>query len=181
MRHGETDWPLVNGRRLRGAANDLAPLTALGVAQIERHAGLLVGHGIRYVISSPMTRALQSASIAAQRLAVPLNVEFDLHEWVPDLTYLWTDPWQVDRALDAIWAGVPTEEFDGPPFEQELAVRARVESVLCRHAASGPVLVLTHGVAIWSVTGRRIEPGQYFWWDPEAAPNAEARSECDCC
>src|SRR5258708_37314993 len=35
MRHADTDWPLVNGRHLVGAANDLAPLTDRGARQAE--------------------------------------------------------------------------------------------------------------------------------------------------
>jgi len=165
MRHGEADWPLVNSRRLRGGANDLVPLTPRGVSQIERQADLLAVHDIQYVVSSPMTRALQSASIAAQRLAVHLRVEFDLHEWIPDLTYLWTEPSQVDLALDAMRAGVAPEDFNGPPFEKEPDLRARAETALRRHVAPGPVLVLTHGILIWSLTGRQIEPSGYIWWD----------------
>ncbi len=168
MRHGDADWPLVNGRRLRGGANDLVPLTPGGVAQIEQQADLLAVHDFQYVVSSPMTRALQSASIAAQRLGVQLRVEFDLHEWVPDLTYLWTEPCQVDRALDAMRAGVAPEEFNGPPFERESDLRARVKAALRRHAATRPVLVVTHGVVIWSVTGRRIETAEHVWWGSDA-------------
>lgn len=33
MRHGEPDWDLVKGSAWRGAANDLAPLTAAGRAE----------------------------------------------------------------------------------------------------------------------------------------------------
>lgn len=168
MRHGEADWPLVNGRRLRGAANDLAPLTSRGIAQVERQADLLAVHNIQYVVSSPMTRALQSASIAAQRLAVQLRVEFDLHEWVPDLTYLWTEPSQIEGALDAMRAGVAPEDFNGPPYENESDLRARAKTAMLRHAAPGPVLVVTHGIVIWSVTGRQIEPSEYVWWDWDA-------------
>jgi broad specificity phosphatase PhoE len=170
MRHGEADWPLVNDRRLRGAANDLVPLTPTGITQVARQADRLAGHAIRYVVSSPMTRALQSAGIAARRLSVEVRVEFDLHEWVPDLTYLWTDPGQVDRALAAMRAGVPPEAFDGAPFEHQDDLRARVGAALDRHVAAGPVLVVTHGVVIWSVTGRRIKPAEHVWWTPQAVP-----------
>ena len=36
-----------------------------------------------------MTRALQTAAIIAAGSGVPLSVEFDLREWVPDIGYGW--------------------------------------------------------------------------------------------
>src|SRR5437660_3829049 len=89
VRHGETDWDLVNQRHLIGAANDRAPLTAVGVRQTLAAADDLRRMGIGLVLTSPMTRALQSAALLSRALNVPLAVEFDLHEWVPDLTYTW--------------------------------------------------------------------------------------------
>ena len=87
VRHGETDWALVNGRRLIGAANDLAPLTSEGIRQILAAAERLRRERVGLLLASPMTRALQSAALLSRVLDVPLQVEFDLHEWVPDLTY----------------------------------------------------------------------------------------------
>ncbi|MBE1489506.1 histidine phosphatase family protein [Plantactinospora soyae] len=163
MRHGETNWPLVNVRRLPGHANDLAPLTSAGVEEVRRRCGELRGIPLRYVVSSPMTRAVQSAAIAAGCLNLPLHVELDLHEWVPDLTFNWTDPSQVDRPLTALWAGIEPVDFDGPPYESRHDLAARIRQVLGRHAGDDPVLVLTHAVAIWSVTGRRLDTAAVTW------------------
>src|SRR4051794_3116079 len=80
VRHGETDWALVNGRRLIGAANDLAPLTSEGTSQILAAAERLRDERVGLLLASPMTRALQSAALLSRVLDVPLQVEFDLHE-----------------------------------------------------------------------------------------------------
>ena len=89
MRHGETRWDLANERGLKGWGNDLVPLSALGVEQIEGAVAALRPITPRLVLSSPMTRALQSAAVASRALDLPLVVDFDLHEWSPDTDFTW--------------------------------------------------------------------------------------------
>ena len=60
LRHGETDWELVNAHGWPGAANDLAPLTASGVRQAGAAAEALSGRSVDRVLTSPMTRAMAS-------------------------------------------------------------------------------------------------------------------------
>ena len=106
LRHGETAWDLVNAQGWPGAANDLAPLTPSGVRQAEGAADALSREAGQRVLTSPMTRAMQTASIVAARLGVPLQVELDLREWCPDQTYRWTTSGEVFAAMAA---GVPVE------------------------------------------------------------------------
>lgn len=63
VRHGEANYDLAERRRLKGHSRDLVPLTERGVAQIEATATELRDLGIEVLLSSPMTRALRSASI----------------------------------------------------------------------------------------------------------------------
>jgi broad specificity phosphatase PhoE len=156
IRHGETDWDLVNKRRLIGAANDLAPLTSEGVAQILEAAEQLRPLGIGVVLASPMTRALQSAALLCRALDVPLTVEFDLHEWVPDLTYSWDNPetvvalYQEMRRAGGEWPVAGPR----PRWEPMSAVRARARGVLARYAdAPTPTVVVTHSVLMFSLMG----------------------------
>ena len=43
--------------------------------------------GAQLIVSSPYTRALQTASIISRAVDIPLQVEMELHEWLPDLNY----------------------------------------------------------------------------------------------
>ena len=52
-----------------------AALTEKGLVQAERAASVLAGRGIKQIIASPYTRALQTASIIAERLKVGVTVE----------------------------------------------------------------------------------------------------------
>lgn len=180
MRHGEPDWDLVKGSAWRGAANDLAPLTAAGRAE-----ALAVAHELRdcppvRVVASPMTRALQTAAIVAGELGVPLEVELDLREWLPDETYQWTAPGEVQTAYAAMLAhpdGRPDGRPEGATWEPLDAVRRRATAVLARLAASGRTLVVAHEVLIHSVTGeQRTGHGRLRPWSG-AAPTPSRRPD----
>lgn len=76
-RHGPPFYDLAEERRLRGGVRDWVPLSPEGIAEVERAAERLRGLSADLILSSPMTRALQTASILSRTLDVPLAVEFD--------------------------------------------------------------------------------------------------------
>lgn len=161
VRHGEALWSLATERRLKGAANDLVPLTPRGIHQIERAAERLRPLAPALVLSSPMTGALQSAAVLSRQLDLPLAVEFDLHEWVPDTTYSW------DSVAPVLAASEEMSRLGGewPAGETRLweplsAVRRRVVAVLQRYAHLQRVAVLCHEVVIQSLTGSSAAPGE---------------------
>lgn len=55
-------------------------LTALGEEQAQRTAARLAEAGVKYILSSPLLRALGTASIIAERLDLPIIVWHDLRE-----------------------------------------------------------------------------------------------------
>ncbi len=87
LRHGETEWNRVG--RQQGRAD--SPLTALGRRQVHACADLLADHipgGVR-LVSSPLGRAVASAHIIRERLALSEHTvvveealaEHDWGEW----------------------------------------------------------------------------------------------------
>jgi broad specificity phosphatase PhoE len=167
MRHGEADYQPVRHRGWPGAVADLAPLSDLGIEQARRAADELAGSGATAVVSSPMTRALQTAAIVAARMGLPVSVQFDLREWLPDDTFGW-------RSADDIRAAF--EDFDahggewpaGRPraWEPMSQLRERCRAALRSAIASLPghevIIVVCHQMVIWSLTGdRQTEPGQW--------------------
>jgi broad specificity phosphatase PhoE len=155
MRHGEPDWGQVKDPRWRGAANDWAPLTPHGQVQAEHAADRLAGQHPTLVLSSPMTRALQTAAIVASRLALPLAVELDLREWLPDETYQWTSAHEVASAYtDMLHRGGTRENHGSGRWEPLDQVRDRALAALHRHANPGATVVaVCHEVLIHAVTG----------------------------
>jgi broad specificity phosphatase PhoE len=152
MRHAEADWTVVNRLQLRGAANDLAPLTELG-----REQARAAGHALTadLVLCSPMTRALQTAAIIAGIMNVGLSVEFDLREWLPDETYSWTTPAQVDEAYQDMRRYAGLRPDDHPiRWEPLHVVRHRALAALEPWVESDRhVVAVCHEVVIFSLTG----------------------------
>jgi len=167
VRHGEADYQPVRDRGWPGSAADLAPLSGLGVEQAREAADGLAGAGATAVVASPMTRALQTAAIVAVRLGLPVSVEFDLREWLPDDTFSW-------RSADDVQAAVSDfdahggEWPDGRPrgWEPLSQLRDRCTAALRTAVAGLPghevIIVVCHGMVIWSLTGnRQTRPGQW--------------------
>jgi broad specificity phosphatase PhoE len=167
MRHGEADYKPIRERGWPGAAADLAPLSRLGVEQALSAADDLVGAGITAVVASPMTRALQTAAIVAVRLGLPLTVQFDLREWLPDDTFSWRSVEDVRAAVDDFdahggeWPAGTTRSWE--PLSQ---LQGRCSAAL-RTAVDGlpgheVIIVVCHGMVIWSLTGEReTRPAQW--------------------
>ena len=158
VRHGETEW----SRELKHTGSTDVPLTEHGEEQARRLAGALSARGFALVLSSPLSRALDTARLAG----FEPEVRDDLKEWdygdyegrrtteirenVPDWT-LWRD-------------GVPNGESIG-----EVGARADREIEEIR-AAGGDVLVFAHGHVLRVLAARwlGLEPdgGRLFALDP---------------
>ncbi|NOL39090.1 histidine phosphatase family protein [Kribbella sandramycini] len=171
VRHGEPDYGRVDEQGLPGAAADSAPLTAAGVKQAEALADLLSGIGATYLVSSPYTRALQSAAIIGHRLALGVRVDYDLRDWLPDNT---GRRGVADvRAAQAEFTAYAGEWPDGIErrWEPRSRLRERALAALARHTAltSGPVLAITHSAVIEALTGATgtAHGGhEYYRYDP---------------
>jgi len=87
MRHGEPSYTPCTKRGLIGQGRDLAALNAEGIKQMQEASKGLVGSGAQIILSSPYTRALQSAAIVAKETGLITEVVHDLHEWLPDTTF----------------------------------------------------------------------------------------------
>jgi uncharacterized phosphatase len=160
LRHGEADYALAERLRLKGHSRDLVSLTERGVAQIEETTVELRHLGIQLIVSSPMTRALQSAAIVSRLLDLPLRVEFDLREWAPDLTYSY-DSVSVVEAASAEFSrhGGEWPAGQSRAWEPRAMVRERVAKVLDQYAHVERVLVVCHSGVIGALTGQPVIPG----------------------
>jgi broad specificity phosphatase PhoE len=153
---------------------DLVPLTLEGTREVDRAAEELPP--LALLLSSPMTRALQTAAILAARHGTPLCVEFDLHEWLPDFACTY------DR-VEAVTAA--HEEFlrcsgEWPPgesrsWEPRSSVAKRVRAVLNRYdRETGTVGVVCHGGVIEALMGESVATG--CWTEYRSAATLVAGS-----
>jgi broad specificity phosphatase PhoE len=152
MRHAQPDFSIPDQRK--GWGRDLAPLTDSGEEQVRCQLGKIRECSPQIVISSPLTRAVHSASIVVADLQVPFKVEFELHEWIPDMTYQQQSFAEV-QILQAEFEGFNGEWPLGEtrPWETVSRMRGRALSVLRKYLNYDRILVVSHGTLIKAVTG----------------------------
>jgi broad specificity phosphatase PhoE len=149
MRHGETDW----NRDRRVMSHLPIGLNAKGIAQCHALAQALRPAGIRRIVSSPLTRARESADIVAGEIGVA--VEDD-----PALSEVNFGAWAGHGYDDLIgrpdFQAYAQDPVGTPPPEGEAlaAVQLRGLEAIQRALdvdAGGRVLVVSHGDMIRSL------------------------------
>jgi broad specificity phosphatase PhoE len=158
VRHGEPDGTQIDAEGWRGPVRDLAPLTAKGIEQAKAAGRELRHVGAHRVVASPMTRALQTASLIAAETHLPLTaVEFDLREWLPDSTLSWRSLSDV-QALSSDFEQCQGEWPAGETrlWEPLSSLRDRALDALRRQATGHPepFIAVCHDMVIQALTGQ---------------------------
>ena len=85
VRHGEPDYTKVLAAGHIGMGVELAQLTERGISQAEAASHDERLKGAEVIISSPYTRALETAAIISKNTGLSIIIENGLHEWCPNL------------------------------------------------------------------------------------------------
>ena len=135
VRHGETEW----SRLLKHTGRSDIPLTDTGRAQARTVARRLAGHEFAVVLSSPLSRALETARLAG--FGDRVETTDDLLEWDYGRDEgRTTAEIRVERPGWTVWRDGPSA---GETAEQ---VAERVDRVIERvRTGSGDGLVFAHG------------------------------------
>ncbi len=163
VRHGETEWARLG----RHTGRTDVPLTELGREQAEALGRRLDGHRFELVLTSPLSRARETAELAGfGDVAIP---DSDLMEWdygslegretaeiregYPGWT-IWRGPWPGGETIDQ--------------------VAARADRVVARVRAAtvdGDALVFAHGHLLRVLTARwlGLEPASGGWFALDTA------------
>ena len=159
VRHGQTSYALADERHLKGDSRSLMPLTRAGRDEIVAASHSLRELQAELILASPMTRAMESAAILSRLLDLPIRVEFDLHEWIPDLTFSWAEFETVEAAYQEMMQTQEGQPVEPKNWEPLSCVRERALHVLKRYCDLNRVLVVCHGVVIYSLTGQNLTTG----------------------
>lgn len=84
VRHGEANYEYMFENGFWGFGRDFAPLSEKGKQQAEITAKDIRLKNAELIVSSPYTRALQTAQIISRETGIQVEVDIDLHEWIPD-------------------------------------------------------------------------------------------------
>lgn len=160
VRHGEPDYMPCDIRGFIGHGRDLAPLSVSGIKDAEKAAMDIRLTNAQLLISSPYTRALQTASYISNNIGLPLLVEVDLHEWIPDKTF------QFSSSHESAFLNRDYKENGGNPpagkvvkWESIEEIRSRVIAVISKYSDYDEVIMVCHQMVIQAITG--IESVQY--------------------
>lgn len=149
VRHAEPNYAPITARRFKGHGRDLAPLTETGIDQAYETALDDRFMGAELILSSPYTRALETAAIISRIRDLPIRVEVDLHEWLVDLDFQYDNFRHVQAASReaAENNGVPSESREYH-WESYDAMKERAFRVLDRYRDYDKVICVTHGILI---------------------------------
>ena len=102
--------------------------------------------GAQIIVSSPYTRCLQTAAIISRITGIPLTVEVDLHEWIPDLTFM-NKPGEA-RELGADFKACKGSYPKGETrrWESIDMMSARLIRALKKHSNHDKIIIVTHGM-----------------------------------
>jgi broad specificity phosphatase PhoE len=144
VRHGETEWSRLGKHTGR---TDI-PLTEKGRRQALAAGGILQGHTFSRILSSPLSRAHETARIAG--FGDVVETDEDLLEWHYGV---WEGRTTAEvREVDPVWTIWTHPVDEGESVE---AVGERVDRVIARaREADGNVLLFAHGHVLRILTAR---------------------------
>lgn len=131
-----------------------APLAEKGHLQAKKTGLALKDAGIEAIYSSPLRRAVQTASHVADRLDMPINLESGIIEWLNPKWYDYT-PWRqsIEERLEEFPRINPDyqslvepqypEHHEAIPWGRGVYVARHLS-----HMHDGPILLVSHGVMV---------------------------------
>ena len=175
IRHGQSEFNAAAHHGVDPMIFD-APLTELGRAQADQVRGEIADLGIRQVISSPLTRAIQTALRIFDDLA-PITIEATHREWLTHSCDVGSPPEKLssdfpmlsfDHLDDHWWHKGPVNEND-VPVEPESVFHGRVQDFfdVLAAAETRPVAIVGHGNFFQEMIGRMMVNCEVHSYQPE--------------
>ena len=170
IRHGQSEFNVVFARTRKDPGIPDPKLTALGKEQVRRAAAQIrrEGHPIKRLITSPYTRALETAAILAEELQLPVEVEPIVHEHA-----CWTcDIGTPISTLAERWPALDfshLEEIWWPENEPHESVRRRCNDFRVKASQFKDwrhVGVVSHWGFIRTLTGHDVKNAAVVRFDP---------------
>ena len=169
LRHGQSEFNLHFTATRKDPGIPDPKLTPLGHEQAEAAAEALAGEGLRRIMASPYTRALQTAAPIAQRLGLPVHVNPVVRE-----RYAFTC--DVGSPVSALAAAFPGHDFTHldevwwpqveEPADQVVTRAALFRAEMAALADWNDTLVVCHWGFIMSLTGASMQNGTWMRYDP---------------
>ena len=144
MRHSEPERNLTDKLGLIGYGRELAPLTPNGIAMADEAAKSPMLKDAEIIVSSPLTRALQTAGIIARHTGLLIHVEIGLQERRIDLSqklpfseaeHLWAEY----HAARGVWPENKQHNWESIDMQQR-----RLKATLDKYLHYDKIIVVAH-------------------------------------
>jgi broad specificity phosphatase PhoE len=174
LRHGQSEFNLHFGVTRKDPGIIDPRLTELGHTQAAEMARQLASERVARIITSPYTRALQTAAPLAKAFGVPVVINPIVRERYAFACDVGTPRTELERdwpqhdfsAIDEIW-WPPIEEPAASVIDRAALFRAEMAAL----PDWSDTLVVSHWGFILSLTGKSVTNCQWLRCDPsEAAP-----------
>ena len=154
VKHGKSDYSKRNTKIYQGFGVNLSPMSEIGVHQIKEVAKDKRLKGADIILSSPYTRALQTASILSKELGADIIIETDLHEWLANKNYIYDE----DETAENSYKEYVENHGIYPQGEEKIwedaaTIKNRVLKVLEKYRHYDKVIIACHGMMIQATTG----------------------------
>ena len=178
IRHGQSEFNAAAARGETAPDRVDAPLTGEGRRQAIALKPVLADLGIRHVISSPLTRAIQTALCAFEDLA-PITVAAGHHEKLCSRSDVGRTPAELQRDFPGLsfrhladkwwYQGSAADGEFIPEPEDVFAARIRSFERSLLTITRKPVAIVGHGLVFKAITGRIMDNCELFQFDPQLA------------
>lgn len=152
IRHGEPVYEHLLENGFWGFGRDFAPLSEIGKEQAEKTAKDIRLRDAEIIVSSPYTRALQTAQIISRQTGIQVEVDLDLHEWIPD------EENRYETSEESFELAHEFTKYNGeyPPgkefrWETVSHMRQRMRRVADKYSNYSKVIFVGHGMAFRSL------------------------------
>lgn len=162
LRHAKADYSLSDKRKHNSVEKNFSPLREESIYIVETISKDYKLKSSDIMISSPYTRALQTAAIINQELKLPLKIEFDLHEWKSDLkdSFISLEE-HLKRKEEYLKYNGIYPEGRKQLWETKESLRNRAYSAIKKYFNFKKIIVVSHGMVINSITNIDVDDIPY--------------------
>lgn len=167
IRHGVPNYSYVDEHNFIGHGNDLAPLDVNYIKDVINTSKDKRLKNAELIVSSPYTRALQTAAIISKELNLNIIVEPDLREWEPDLSFQYKGKNAHDLFKDYYSCEGIKPSNRKVNWESKEELKNRIEKVInkCKYDYKCVIFVF-HQTAMQSIIGDiKIAPAEIIEYD----------------
>ena len=153
IRHGKPDYTYGDTHGFIGQGHDFEPLKEDRIDEVIKTSKDIRLKNAQIIVSSPYTRALQTASIISKETGVDIVVEPDIREWQPDLTYQYKNSEEMQEYYnDYIKNNGVYPINEKRKWETKEQLRNRVMSVINKYKENyDTVIIVAHKMAFQSI------------------------------